>query len=57
VGALRSKLCDWGEKRAKVMTRHEAAMALNKTLVADFKAARYSSVWKTVPGIRKISGS
>ena len=54
VGALRSKLGDWGDKRAEVMARHEAAMALNKTLVAGFKRAEYSSVWKTPPGSCKI---
>ncbi len=54
VGALRSKLGDWGEKRAEVMARHEAAMALNKTLVAGFKRAGYSAVWKAPPGSCKI---
>jgi hypothetical protein len=54
VSALRSKLGDWGEKRAEVMARHEAAMALNKTLVAGFKRAGYSSVWKAPPGSCKI---
>ena len=54
VGALRSKLGDWGEQRAEVMARHEAAMALNKTLVAGFKAAGYSSVWKAAPGSCKM---
>ena len=54
VSALRSKLGDWGEQRAEVMARHEAAMALNKTLVAGFKAAGYSSVWKAAPGSCKM---
>ena len=54
VSALRSKLADWGEARAEVMARHEAAMALNKTLVAGFKAAGYSAVWKAPPGSCKI---
>ena len=36
------------------MARHEAAMALNKTLVAGFKAAGYSAVWKTAPGSYKM---
>ena len=36
------------------MARHEAAMALNKTLVAGFKRAGYSSVWKAPPGSCKI---
>jgi len=54
VSALRSKLGDWGEKRADVMARHEAAMALNKTLVAGFKAAGYSSVWRAAPGSCKV---
>jgi hypothetical protein len=54
VDALRRKLTDWGDKRAEVMARHEAAMALNKTLVAGFKAAGYSSVWRAAPGSCKV---
>jgi len=54
VGSLRSKLGDWGEKRAEMMARYEAAMALNKTLVAGFKVAGYSSVWRAAPGSCKI---
>ena len=54
VNALRSKLGGWGDVRAEVMARHEAAMALNKTLVAGFKRAGYSSVWKAPPGACKI---
>jgi len=50
VSALREKLSDWGDKRAEVMARHEASMALNKTLVAGFHRAGYSAVWKTAPG-------
>jgi len=54
VSALRSKLGDWGDKRAEVMARHEASMALNKTLVAGFYRAGYSAVWKAPPGSCKI---
>ena len=54
VSALRSKLGDWGDKRTEVMTRHEAAMALNKTLVAGFYRAGYSTVWKAAPGSCKM---
>lgn len=54
VGALREKLGDWGEKQAEVMARHEAAMALNKTLVAGFRQAGYSSVWRSAPGCCKM---
>ena len=36
------------------MARHEAALALNKTLVAGFKRAGHSSVWKAPPGSCKI---
>jgi hypothetical protein len=54
VSALRSKLVDWGDARAEVMARHEAAMALNKTLVAGFKRAGYSSVWRAAPGSCKM---
>jgi hypothetical protein len=32
------------------MARHETAMALNKTLVAGFHQAGYSTVWKAAPG-------
>ena len=54
VNALRSKLGGWGDVRAEVMARHEAAMALNKTLVAGFKVAGYSAVWKAPPGSCKM---
>lgn len=54
VSALREKLGDWGENRAEVMARHEAALALNKTLVAGFYRAGYSAVWKAAPGSCKM---
>lgn len=54
VSALRSKLGDWGDKHVEVMARHEAGMALNKTLVAGFTRAGYSSVWKAAPGSCKM---
>ncbi len=54
VTALRSKLGDWGGKHAEVMARHEAAMALNKMLVAGFKRAGFSAVWKAPLGSCKI---
>lgn len=54
VSSLREKLGDWGENRAEVMARHEAAMALNKTLVAGYRQAGYSSVWRAAPGSCKM---